>query len=329
MASVLWMEPSEVGQMDELMVRVLSGNASDAEIRELEAWRAASPDHERSFARLQRVWEATGGSVPRLVGPPPPLSAILAEAARRRGSMVSLMERRRRHRRWGVGAVAAAAAVVLFAVGSIVTQPDVIDRFATGASERRTVTLADGSVVRLAPQSRLEVSADPGRSVRLEGRAFFAVVTDSTNPFTVETAAGRTEVLGTRFEVAATGDSLRLLVVEGRVALAAAGERVVVGRGEVSRVRGEAAPTAPAPVDVWSLLEWPAGLLIFQATPLSEALDEVGRHFGVPVTIANDELARRSVTAWFENEPLGEVVGTICAVVGAACEVGDTVEVTR
>ncbi len=40
-------------------------------------------------------------------------------------------------------------------------------------------------------------------------------------------------------------------------------------------------------------------------------------------------LARRTVTAWFEDESFEEVVTTVCQVIGAACTIGDTVEVTR
>jgi ferric-dicitrate binding protein FerR (iron transport regulator) len=72
--------------------------------------------------------------------------------------------------------------------------------------------------------------------------------------------------------------------------------------------------------DVWTLLEWPAGLLLFQATPLREVAGEIGRHFGRPVEV-DSTVARRRVTAWFEDESLDEVVSAVCLVAGVKCEV--------
>jgi transmembrane sensor len=165
--------------------------------------------------------------------------------------------------------------------------------------------------------------------VSLDGVAFFAVASDSSTAFTVSTEAGEAEVLGTRFELRADSDSLRLVVVEGIVALDAEGARVEVGRGTISRVMSGSAPTPPRPADVWDILDWSGGLLIFQSTPLAEVMAEVSAQFGVEVNLSDSALATRTVTAWFDSEPLEEVVHTVCQVVGASCTVADVVEVTR
>jgi transmembrane sensor len=313
--------------MEDKIVKVLSGDATDLEIRQLEAWRAESPDHERVYAQTRRVWEMTAPSLEEPVAAPPSLAGIVEEAERRRNSVVSLAAWKAR-RAWS-WRVAAAAAVVILAVGIATVQRGGGSRYATGSDEYRTVTLADGSIVRLAPESTLRVRGASSRSIRLEGRAFFAVATDSTRPFTVETPVGRAQVLGTRFEIASSADSLRLVVVEGRVALAASGTSVEVARGEVSRVTAGSAPSAPAAADVWAVLDWPSGLLVFQATPFADVVEQIGRYFGVSFSLRDDDLAQRTVTAWFLDETLAEVVNTVCAIVGAQCVVGDSVEVTR
>jgi ferric-dicitrate binding protein FerR (iron transport regulator) len=165
--------------------------------------------------------------------------------------------------------------------------------------------------------------------VSLDGTAFFAVASDSLNPFTIRTEAGEAEVLGTRFELRASSDSLRLVVVEGTVALRAAGERVAVSKGSMSSVASGSPPTQPRAADVWDLLDWSGGLLIFQSTPLTQVMAEVSEQFGVQINVRDSILAERSVTAWFDDEPLDEVVATVCQVIGASCTVGDVVEVTR
>lgn len=313
--------------MQDLITRVLSGEASDSERRSVERWRRESPEHERSFQELFRTWKlaALNESDARIPAPPPVAQIIeLAEQRRKYATPLPVQSRG-----WYVGRWAAAA-VILIAAGlgavSVLRTPRLIG--STGPQETRTITLEDGSIVRLGPGSELRSGGSETRKVRLSGVAFFAVASDSTWPFVVETGAGRVEVLGTRFEIRASADSLRLVVVEGRVGLSASDRIVEARAGELTRITG-GAPSDPEAVDVWKLLEWPQGVLIFQATPLHRALQEVAARFGIDVVIRDSAVVRRSVTAWFEDEPVEEVVATICQAVGARCTVGSAIEVER
>ncbi|UCC74044.1 MAG: FecR domain-containing protein [Gemmatimonadota bacterium] len=315
--------------MEDLIIRVLSGEASEAERRTVERWRDESAENEGLFQEFLHTWRLGALHDPQeRIPAPPPVERIIELAEQRRRHATPLKPApspRRRAWRW-----AAAAAAVLLAAGlgslRIFQTPESITT--TGPEDIRTMALADGSIVRLGPDSELRVRGDDTRTVRLNGVAFFGVVSDSGRPFVVETPAGRAEVLGTRFEIRSSADSLRLVVVEGRVGLSGAGRNVEARAGEVSRIAG-GGPSEPESVDVWKLLDWPEGLLIFQATPLQQALEEVAAAFDMPLVIADSALARRSVTAWFEDEPVEEVVTTICQVVGARCTVGSTIEVAR
>jgi transmembrane sensor len=315
--------------MEDLIIRVLSGEASEAERRSVERWRQESADHERLYQEFSQTWRLAGLHDPEeRIPAPPPVERVVELAEQRRRHATPLepaQSRRRRSWRWA----AAAAAITLAAgLGSLrlFQTPESITT--TGPEDIRTIALADGSIVRLGPESELRVRGNDARTVRLDGLAFFGVVSDSSRPFVVETPAGRAEVLGTRFEIRSSADSLRLVVVEGRVGLSAAGRNVEARAGEVARIAG-GGPSEPESVDVWELLDWPDGLLIFQATPLHQALEEVAAAFDMSVVIGDSALARRAVTAWFEDEPVEEVVTTICQVVGAHCTVGSTIEVTR
>jgi transmembrane sensor len=310
------------------MVRVLSGEASELEELKLERWRQATPENERTFQEFAHAWNLTGITDSQEVLPPAPSAKdVIALAERRSGGAIPHQRRpRMRYLAW----TWAAAATVLIAVGVGVWDSRASDvTFRTGAGQTATVPLADGSVVRLAPNSTIRLRGASQRSVELDGTAFFAVATDSTHPFVVRTSSGNAEVLGTRFEIKANPDSLRLVVVEGRVRLAASGAEVEVGKGAVSHIVDGAAPTAPEVANVWDLLDWPEGLLMFQATPFAQVAEEVSVYFDVPFAVEDSVLAQRSVTAWFGNEPLEDVVSTVCRVVGAQCTIGETVEVDR
>lgn len=220
--------------------------------------------------------------------------------------------------------LAAAAALMLF-----IWQPtsreatDLATDIVTGMGEVVTVPLRDGSVVRLAPSSRLTVLPSAGdREVRLEGRAFFAVARNTARPFRVLTKGGEVQVLGTRFEVATDSTDLALVVIEGRVALAAGESRVEVGAGERGEIRqgtaGAVRSVSTAVID--SSMGWVGRFMAFHATPLRDAVREINRVFRVSIEIADPQLAAQTVTGTFTDQPLEQVMEVVCAIVGARCQ---------
>jgi len=158
--------------------------------------------------------------------------------------------------------------------------------------------------------------------MELEGRAFFAVVPDD-RPFVVRTSIGQVTVEGTRFEVATEGEWPRVVVVEGKVRLDTPGGRVEVRQGQVAYWSAGHAPVVTDHDDVWSVLEWPDGLLVFQATPLSTVADELERHFGLHVQVNDRASGDIRITAWFEDEPFDEVMSAVCLAAGVKCDIHD------
>ena len=171
-----------------------------------------------------------------------------------------------------------AASVAALALGIRLFLPDEPEPMATHLApegETVTVTLQDGSYVRLDGGARLEEWGTEGtRTVTLEGRAFFAVAREEDRPFTVRTGAGEVRVLGTRFEVGPEGeDGVRIVVVEGRVGVTNALGSVEVPAGSMAWMREAAPPVAQVAEDVWALLDWPGGILVFQSTPLARVAE--------------------------------------------------------
>jgi ferric-dicitrate binding protein FerR (iron transport regulator) len=190
-----------------------------------------------------------------------------------------------------------------------------------------TVRLGDGTIVRLAPQSRLEVSAASGRGrrlreVKLEGEAFFAVAKHAGSPFTVRTRHGDALVLGTRFDVRVQKDDVRVVVVEGRVAVSSGGQEVQVGKGQMAVAAVSHQTTVSSVERPEELLDWLRHSLVFQATPLDQVAAEIRRRYQVRVDL-DSALANRTVTAWFTSQSLEEVVTIVCRVAGASCSTRD------
>lgn len=321
--------------MEDLILRSLQGQTGDLEERILRKWRQESPANEDLYQRTAEVWRRMPPQRP--TGSPPErpsLGAIVQEGESRRSDVTPAVPgwKRGAVRRWlpGLGILGMAAVVAfLFFGGSpdsppspdpLIAIPLAAAEFSTGSDQTVTVSLNDGSYVRLAPRSRLRV--EPGertREVFLEGRGYFAVASDPDRPFTVHTRLGDALVLGTRFELDVQNENLRLVVTEGRVALSAGGERIDVRAGDVIHLAAEGVPVAEYVEDVLDVLDWPGGLLVFQATPLGQVARDLTAHFGIPVFIEDDGVAARTVTGSFDDESLEEVLSAICRATATRC----------
>lgn len=316
--------------MDEIILRFLQGAATPEEEAQLRAWRDASSANEREFRGTERLWRITREAERDVVASTPTADALIRKPIHG-GVGVSPIGQRRRPRlaRW-TPAAAAAGLLLVVGLGWLLTRgetepfPFRVEEFSTGASERVTVRLDDGSVVRLAPESRLQLVGS-GREVWLEGQAFFGVARNEEHPFVVRTRMGEAVVLGTRFDVRVRRDDLRLVVVDGRVNVSAAGEQVGVGAGQMTVVAGSERPAVLDVDDVYPLIDWLGRSLIFQNTPLSQAASELERAFEVRIDILGSELPSRTVTASFTDESFEEAFTIVCAVVGATCRVQDGV----
>lgn len=314
---------------EQLLFRSLKGRTTPVEEAAVQAWRRESAENERTYHGLAEVLAAAAASeAPLETSPPSPLKLIHPAETRRSMSPVTA-ERFRVRPRWRLlaGAVSAAAAVVVanFALDDFgVQRPGgaefEADEFVTGTAETATVTLRDGTVVRLGPQSRLWLSGrGRTREVSLRGRAFFAVAKDPARPFRIETTAGQVEVLGTRFEIRTADDDMRVVVVEGRVALAGRGGRAEVQAGEMRRiVAGTALPAVKIP-DIASAVNWLGDFLAFQETPLGDAAREIEQLYGTRIEITDSTLAAQTITTWFADQPIEQVMTIFCMVAEARC----------
>lgn len=342
--------------MDHLLFRSLKGETTDSEEEALVEWRRAAPENEEQYRDLERLLGVVAEGHQAALdepGPAPRAAELLREAGvpvpearfgrvrpsaggrsgggRRRGARFSPI--------WLTGGtVAAAALAALFVFHDPAPEAERsltfgADEFQTGTNDVATISLRDGTVIRLAPRSRLRVTGSLGaREVTLDGRAFFAVPRIDGDPFTVRTQAGDAVVLGTRFDAEARGDEIKLLVVEGLVALSSAQERVEVGAGEMGRaVHGAMSPPVRVE-DPYRELGWMGDFLVFQRTPIAQVATEIERHFGIRVEVIGTGLEGLTVTASFTDNGAADVLGVVCRVVTAECSIDGeraTIDLTK
>jgi ferric-dicitrate binding protein FerR (iron transport regulator) len=304
----------EFAQHDALIVRSLQGTATPADEQRL-AILLESAAFRRHHEATARLWTLTAGERARQQGQLPVPSEVERQRTLRRLTGEYAMARAPRTRRW-----VAAAALAAVVVGGAALWRRQLDRpflassstteYRTRATETMTVTLDDGSVAHLAPRSRLRVvRSRRRRDLLLEGRAFFAVHRDTRHPLVLHTARGLVEVVRGRFDVETSRGATRVLVVDGVVTMEASGGRVSSSGGHRIGVT-DSTVTADTIPDLELQLAWMHGILVFRDTPLRTVARELQQLYGVQVEVP-EAVADRTVTAWFAQQRLDDVLGVI------------------
>ena len=306
----------------EIFMAAVADEASEFERHLVRARRLADPAYDHDYAKIQWLWSACDSlDLTREEGRPPPPETIIAEAERTAGSAV-------RGGPWrtaktAIAAAAVACAVGIFGIGLFTAMrgaefgPRII---LTEADEIATVTLEDGTLVRLAENSRLAFTRARTRTVELEGRAYFAVAHREGQPFQVRLAQRTITVLGTRFDVEARNGRTRVAVVEGEVRISGSQPDVTARADQVASGPDSGALVIQQVDDVFETVNWLGQFLAFESTPLVDVADELERRFGLRMTIAGD-LPARTVTGWFSDQTPEGIVAALCSAVGAHCTI--------
>ncbi|MDR6625607.1 FecR domain-containing protein [Caulobacter segnis] len=150
----------------------------------------------------------------------------------------------------------------------------------TGAGERLTAPLPDGSSVTLAPLSSVRVQYDAQRRrVRLvEGQAYFDMRSAPDRPFQVVVGDERAQGSGGRFQVTKQGDKAQILIEDGALDVVAAGQAAARRLTTGHMLSGQAGPKSVAAADLDALTAWRDGRLVFNDTPLPQVVAAFNRY---------------------------------------------------
>jgi transmembrane sensor len=236
-------------------------------------WRAAHPDHERAWQRIETVHGQVFGQLHHL--PSPVKSAI---------SRASLTPPRSQARRNTITTLA----VLLFAGGTTwLTQEGdgwsvwVADMH-TAAGERRTVVLADGTTLVLNTSSAVNVdfSASERRVRLIAGEMLITTAKDMlARPFLIETSQGEARALGTRYVVRLQDKATDVVVYEGAVRITprhASGQPQTLQAGQRASFTWDAI-TKPQMADSDSSA-WTDGFIIAKGMRLADFMAELNRY---------------------------------------------------
>jgi transmembrane sensor len=209
-----------------------------------------------------------------------------------------------------ISAIAAvlSAAIVAWMLAMFI--PRAPDALVTATGERRVVLLPDRSRVTLNTDTRIIVRYDRlARRIRLErGEALFNVRKDAV-PFIVDAGAREIRSLGTAFEIRRDGGGrVSVTLVEGRISISSleswtsrgsAPATVLAAPGQRVTYAPHRAPQIDHPV-LREVIAWQSGEVVFDNTPLPEAIREMNRYSALRIVIEEPNAARLHVGGLFQ-----------------------------
>ncbi|MEM8893114.1 MAG: FecR domain-containing protein [Bacteroidota bacterium] len=277
----------------ELLQRYQQGQCTPEEIIEVEKWLASNEDEASSLdePQLQNMEEDIWQGLEPMVSKhtPKPVIPLYRQVMRY-----------------------AAVVVILCAVGfsayyffnqsdsnaqTDLAQLEAMESIYTKRGEKRTVTLSDGSTIRMnyetvikAPQ-RFEGDQ---RIVYLTGHAHFDVVRDTERPFIIYTNDSKTQVLGTSFDIN-TKEATEIIVTSGQVAFSdKANEDNLVTLSVNNRAILDADRSIRTDVvNALALTAWKDNRLVFDGETLEEIIKVLEPWYDIEVTVKDATLLTR------------------------------------
>jgi transmembrane sensor len=229
------------------------------------------------------------------------------------------------------GLVAAGLAIIALAGLFLSTRGQTIE---TRRGERLEVSLSDGSVLDVDPETRIRVAFEQHvRRVILErGRALFHVAKNPARPFLVEADGATVRAVGTAFGVERQPKGVLVTVAEGKVDVyfndtapapnardqgrsdtpgrgisatlspirpMSVGD-ILLTAGQQVRLEDSGGADSVRTVDTKRELAWAKGRLVFDNETVAEAAAEFNRYNQVQLRVVDEKLAARPVSGVFD-----------------------------
>lgn len=300
------------------LLRYIKGTASEEEKLQVEAWLAASEDNERVLLRTARIYYANH-TMERIAGRDSLLAYEKLERRLAKRTRVYWLKRI---------SVVAACVIVIFGLSTFISyirgglsagDPQYITLEAN-AGIRTHFDLPDGTVVYLNSGSSLSypVPYNPKeRKVNLSGEAYFKVAPNEEQPFIVSTFEDRykVRVLGTEFNVQAyeADRMISTTLVKGSVNLEV---RNKAGKTVYKRLSPSEKAVCDLDKGVISVKKintvhetaWMDGKLVFEDTPLPEAIKKMSYYYNVEFEIQDEEIESYCLTGILDNRLLSQTL---------------------
>jgi transmembrane sensor len=277
--------------------RLNSGEATGADMLELEQWRSRTPAHAREFAEVALLWTVLGEAAERAQAIYPARTGILARRA----------------------FLAGGAAVAASVAGTLMIRPpfDLWPSFSefaadyrTRTGERRQIELAESVSVEMNTRTSIDMRPAANGIEQIEllaGETAIAKRDDSFRELVVFAGGGEAAATQASFNVRKDGQSVSVTCIDGNVRVRCPAGTAAIHDGQQiiydDQRLGDITTVDPEVVTAWQ-----RGLLIFRRASLAQVIDEVNRYRSGRIVLLDAKLGQRQVVATFRLDRIDDAI---------------------
>ena len=297
---------------DELLIKFLLNETSEAETNGVREWIAASPENLNHYNQFEKIWKASKNlAADRPIDLEQAWSSFRQKAARGNQPVVKSLN--------GFGKWSRIAAIFALVLGAwlayTVLKPEHYKEILAGNSVK-TELLPDGSELTLNKHSSISYADDFKNNRHLkfkEGSIFFNVAHDKSRPFVIDIDEVAVTVVGTSFHIRHLGSETEVIVETGIVRVTRDGEELELRQGEKVLI----AETTAALVKTQSTDRlynyYRSQLFIAEGIPLRKLTSTLNEAYDASIQIPDEQLADEPIYTTLKAEDgLSENIKTIC-----------------
>lgn len=308
--------------MDKIIIKYLSGTASEEEKGLLLKWLEESEKNAKTFSDLKHVWTLKE------------ISPCSEESFTYSNFPFNIYKKpgRRREKFFRVLSISAAAVLILIVpllmvmqkrinsykqdISYMLSQSGLDYEYSTPFGVKGKVILPDGSSVHLNSGSKINF---PGkfsgniRDISFSGEGYFDIASDSLRPMIINLSSGiKVNITGTSFNLSSYDNDkeVSLLLLSGKVSISNTKGRemfVVKPNEKVVINLNNNKQSVENPQDLLSTIGWKRGWLVFEESNLEEVFKKMERWYGQKIVVNDKSVYNKKLTAKFREESVSHV----------------------
>lgn len=295
-----------------LLASFLSGNATETEKSQVQAWLDRSDKNKETFRNVEKLWSMTKNAG---------LANIDIETAWKNVNSRSHIIPESRtiimfYKSYKY-ALRVAAVLVIGLLSWFIINNFNYRKTANAGSSLLQLTLNDGSLVTLNKNAQLKypnIFQGNTREVLLKGEAFFNVARNPQKPFIINTSKTQIRVLGTSFNVSTdAGGDVEIIVKSGIVAFEAENtkQKVVLYKDDKAVFNAKMSEIKKSVNTDPNYLSWKTRKFIFRETRLEDVFGQIEKVYGVHVKVKDTIINHCRLTATYDKLEAKEIMKMI------------------
>lgn len=298
---------------EDLLVKQMLGEATEAEQAAVTAWISESEANRKHYDQFKQIWDSSKTLVAKsTVDENDAWARFQQKVADKEQTPTKRIPLTGRKISW-MRVAASLVFLIGFAWLSYFTFMDSTTTYIAQGIVT-TETLPDGTVVTLNAGSSVKFNSrfnGNTRAVALTGEAFFDVTPNKQKPFVINTDNASIKVVGTSFNVKSSDKETEVIVETGIVEVSKKKNMVKLVPGEKTVVLNNSSKLVKEKVDDVLYNYYRTKELVCKNTPLWRLVNVLNDAYDVQITISSMRLKDRPITTTFKNDSIDNILDVI------------------